>query len=55
MEKEQLKVQKKATNAAKKEAVNDFATGARGLFDPVDDLDELAAASGAPLRPKLNP
>ena len=49
---EQLKAQKKAVTAIKKEASNAYPKRAKGLFDPDDDLDELAAASGAPPRPK---
>ena len=49
-QKEQLKAQKKAASAIKKEATYVHSKGARGLFDPDDDLDELAAASGAPPR-----
>ena len=54
-QKEQLKAQKKAATATKKEAAHVYSTSARGLFDLEDDLDELAAASGAPPRPKLSP
>jgi Type ISP C-terminal specificity domain len=51
-QKEQLRAQKKVATAAKKEAAHDQAMRTRGLFDPDDDLDEMAAASGAPPRPK---
>ena len=51
-QKEQLKAQKKATSATKKRAAVSSPTGATSLFDFDDDLDALAAASGAPPRPK---
>ncbi len=51
-QKEQLKAQKKAAAADKKKGVQVSPTGASSLFDFDDDLDALAAASGAPPRPK---
>ncbi|MBS0507409.1 MAG: hypothetical protein JSR53_08530 [Proteobacteria bacterium] len=51
-QKEQLKAQKKALSATKKRAANVSPTGATSLFDFDDDLDALAAAAGAPPRPK---
>jgi hypothetical protein len=51
-QKDQLKAQKKATSASKKRAASVSPTGATSLFDFDDDLDGLAAASGAPPRPK---
>jgi hypothetical protein len=51
-QKDQLKAQKKTANASKTIANNDQGTLGFGLFDPNSDLDELAAASGAPPRPK---
>ena len=51
-QKDQLKAQKKAANAAKKVASHASPTGATSLFDFDDDLDGLAEASGAPPRPK---
>jgi hypothetical protein len=47
VQKEQLKAQKKAASAAKKDAANESPTGATSLFEYDDDLDALAAASGA--------
>jgi len=52
VQKEQLKAQKKVTSATKKRAAVSSPTGATSLFDFDDDLDALAAASGAPPRPK---
>ncbi len=52
VQKEQLKAQKKATSATKKRAAVSSPTGTTSLFDFDDDLDALAAASGAPPRPK---
>ncbi|MBC7621489.1 MAG: hypothetical protein H7293_21330 [Candidatus Saccharibacteria bacterium] len=49
---DRLKVQKKAVAATKKRAASASPTGATSLFDFDDDLDGLAAASGAPPRPK---
>jgi hypothetical protein len=51
-QKDQLKAQKKAASASKKRAASVSPTGATSLFDFDDDLDGLAAASGAPPRPK---
>jgi hypothetical protein len=51
-QKAQLKAQKKTAKASKTIANNDQKTLGFGLFDPDSDLDELAAASGAPPRPK---
>jgi hypothetical protein len=51
-QKAQLKAQKKTAKASKTIANNDQGTLGFGLFDPDSDLDELAAASGAPPRPK---
>ncbi|WP_394757454.1 hypothetical protein [Rhodoferax sp.] len=53
-QKEQLKAQKKAANATKPVAAHALYKGARSLFDPDDDLDALAAATGAPARPKAS-
>ena len=52
VQREQLKVQKKAATASQKRAASASPTGATSLFDFDDDLDGLAAASGAPPRPK---
>jgi hypothetical protein len=52
MQKDQLKAQKKAASANKKKTASTSPTGANSLFDFDDDLDALAAASGAPPRPK---
>ena len=51
-QKAQLKAQKKAAKASKTIANSDQGTLGLGLFDPDSDLDALAAASGAPPRPK---
>jgi hypothetical protein len=51
-QKAQLKAQKKTAKVSKTIANNDQGTLGFGLFDPNSDLDELAAASGAPPRPK---
>jgi len=51
-QKDQLKAQKKAATASKKIASSASPTGATSLFDFDDDLDALAAAAGAPPRPK---
>ena len=51
-QKAQLKAQKKTAKVSKSIANNDQGTLGFGLFDPNSDLDELAAASGAPPRPK---
>jgi hypothetical protein len=51
-QKEQLKAQKKSAIATKNRAASVSPTGANSLFDFDDDLDALAAAAGAPPRPK---
>ena len=51
-QKAQLKAQKKSAKASKTIANSDQGTLGFGQFDPDSDLDELAAASGAPPRPK---
>jgi hypothetical protein len=51
-QKAQLKAQKKTAKVSKTIANRDQGTLGFGLFDPNSDLDELAAASGAPPRPK---
>lgn len=52
-QKDQLKAQKKAASASKKIAFSTSPTGATSLFDFDDDLDALAAASGASPRLKI--
>ena len=51
-QKEQLKAQKKHAIATNKRATLASPMGATSLFDFDDDLDGLAAAAGAPPRPK---
>lgn len=51
-QKAQLRAQKKSAKASKTIANSDQGTLGFGLFGPDSDLDELAAASGAPPRPK---
>jgi hypothetical protein len=48
-QKEQLKAQKKAAGVGKKKVTETSPTGATSLFD---DLEDLANASGGPVRPK---
>ncbi|WP_156876202.1 type ISP restriction/modification enzyme [Rhodoferax antarcticus] len=49
VQKDQIKAQKKAATATKKRAAYASPTGARSLFD---DLEDMASAAGGPDRPK---